>query len=147
MQEKNSNREMNEPAALRRNPDKDQRDRRPRVDVQIGRPGGMKTTATAMIATGAEASFVRGETAKRLGLGRPRGLKWTILGDDSTKQIDVAEAAVGLNDGTVIAERMELGVVEELPEDFDLVIGRDGLANATFHYDGTSGKATLKAGD
>ena len=138
-------REIDEPAALRRSPEGDEPDRRPRVEVEIGRPGGKKTRATGLIATGAEASFVRTKTAERLGLRRPAGQKWQIRGDSDTKPIDVAEGALSLTDGTAISERMELGCVDDLPAGCDLVIGRDVLAKVTFRYDGESGKATLEA--
>ena len=107
----------------------------------MGPPGAMKSRATAMIATETEASFVRPDAADKLGLQRRAGVKWPIRGDGGgAKRIDVAEGALGLNDGTANAERMELGCVNELPAGYDLVIGRDVLANVTFRYDGASGK-------
>ena len=67
---------------------------RPRVEVEIGRPGGAKTRATAMVATGSEASFVRTEVADRLGLRRRAGRKWRIRGDAGTTRIEIAEACI-----------------------------------------------------
>ena len=86
-------REVNEPAALRTSPHGEP-DRRPRVEVEIGRPGGAKTRATAMVATGSEASFVRTEVADRLGLRRRAGRKWRIRGDAGTTRIEIAEACI-----------------------------------------------------
>lgn len=141
----NSDREIDEPAALRTSPGSGQRDRRPRVEVTIGRPAETKTRATAMIATGSDASFIRTSVAESLGLRVRPDRKWRIRTDGDAKQIDVAEAGLGLTDGTAITEWIELGCLDELPPGCDLVIGRDGLATLTFRYNGSTGEATLEA--
>lgn len=137
-------RDINEPAALRRSLKADQLDRRPRVQVEIGSPGGAKTQATAMIATGAEASFIRADVARTLGLQLRTERKWRIRGDGDATRIDVAVAALGLTDGTTVTEEIELGCVDDLAAGCDLVIGRDGLATLTFRYNGATGEASLE---
>ena len=144
MHEKSSERVIEEPAALRVRTGDEQSDRRPRVEVEMGPPGRPGEKATALIATGAETSFVRAGAAERLGLARSR-MKWRIRGPGGSRRIDVAVAALHLDDGTAISDQLELGIVEHLPADCDLVIGRDGLANVTFRYDGATGTATLEA--